>query len=294
MPGIEDLPIPDPNEVADILCALPKQVKSTVASDLSIDETVLLAESGFEPVGLIVGSSTFHVGFTGIYGMSQSTEITALSSAVHQARANAISQLVAHGRQLGGVGVVGVEIEIKPVHGHVVDFVAVGTAIKPSSGGSFYDSGGIGSVLQHLKKGGFFTSDLSGKDFLLLARAGYVPLGLAFGACVYLVGRQSLGSFFKNQTTNIELQLPTEAMYKARELAMSRMQSEAEHFGANGVVGTKIVESSHIWGSHVIEFLAFGTAVKLVSNEHHLAEPILTVPLDDPVIKTDPLKILGR
>jgi uncharacterized protein YbjQ (UPF0145 family) len=40
------------------------------------------------------------------------------------------------------------------------------------------------------------------------------------------------------------------------------MQSEAEGHGADGIVGMQIVEKTHIWNPHVIEFMAIGTSVE--------------------------------
>ena len=51
----------------------------------------------------------------------------------------------------------------------------------------------------------------------------------------------------------------TQALYEARELAMERMQTEAAELQAGGIVGARIIERSHGWGSHVIEFFAIGT-----------------------------------
>jgi uncharacterized protein YbjQ (UPF0145 family) len=67
---------------------------------------------------------------------------------------------------------------------------------------------------------------------------------------------------------NVELEQYTQALYDARELAMERMQKEAEAIGDGvlGIVEVKLKENSHGWGSHVIEFFALGTAV--VPNEH--------------------------
>ena len=47
---------------------------------------------------------------------------------------------------------------------------------------------------------------------------------------------------------NIELPNFTQALYRARELAMERMQYEAQQAKAEGVVGVQIIEKNHIWG----------------------------------------------
>ena len=76
------------------------------------------------------------------------------------------------------------------------------------------------------------------------------------GSSIYHVGIQ-VARWSKSQ----ELNVLTQAMYHARELAMERMQEESRRDQAHGVVGVRVEEKSHVWGSHAIEFLAIGTAV---------------------------------
>ena len=71
----------------------------------------------------------------------------------------------------------------------------------------------------------------------------------------------------------------TQALYEARELAMERMQTEASEAQASGIVGAQIIERSHGWGSHVIEFFAIGTGVVPISDEHVIEQPTLVLPL---------------
>jgi len=66
---------------------------------------------------------------------------------------------------------------------------------------------------------GVFTSDLSVSEYVLLGEAGFEPLGFVVGSSIYHVGLQ-VGRWSQNQ----ELQMVTQAMYNARELAMARMQ----------------------------------------------------------------------
>src|ERR1700749_3651989 len=73
------------------------------------------------------------------------------------------------------------------------------------------------------KRGSLFTSDLSVNEFLLVREAGFRPLSLVLGSSIYHVGFQ-MGRWSKNQ----ELETLTQAMYHARELAMSRMEAEAD------------------------------------------------------------------
>ena len=74
---------------------------------------------------------------------------------------------------------------------------------------------------------GVFTSDLSVSEYVLLGEAGFEPLGFVVGSSIYHIGLQ-IGRW--NQNT--ELQVLTQAMYNARELAMAWMRAEADHLAA--------------------------------------------------------------
>ena len=80
---------------------------------------------------------------------------------------------------------------------------------------------------------------------------------------------------------NMELTGPTQAIYDARELAMERMQVEAEALSAQGIVGVTVSESNHTWGASVLEFCAMGTAVKALRDDHHIPEPTLVLSVND-------------
>jgi uncharacterized protein YbjQ (UPF0145 family) len=80
---------------------------------------------------------------------------------------------------------------------------------------------------------------------------------------------------------NVELPNFTQALYDARELAMERMQHEAQEVQAEGIVAVRLEERSHGWGSHVIEFFAVGTAIVPIDGSQELERPTLTLSLDN-------------
>src|SRR5436305_3666827 len=80
-----------------------------------------------------------------------------------------------------------------------------------------------------------FTSDLSTSEFLLVKEAGFDPVGLVVGSSIYHVGYQQ-SAWSQNQ----EMTVLTQAMYHARELAMTRMEEEAAALGADGIVGVRL------------------------------------------------------
>src|SRR5260370_22746455 len=111
--------------------------------------------------------------------------------------------------------------------------------------------------LQPGRAGSIFTSDLSVNEFLLVREAGFRPLGLVLGSSIYHVGIQ-IGRWGKNQ----ELDVLSQAMYHARELAMGRMEAEADALGADGIVGVRLDVELKEFGADIAEFIAVGTAVK--------------------------------
>ncbi len=106
------------------------------------------------------------------------------------------------------------------------------------------------------RRGGIFTSDFSVNEFLMVGEAGFEPLGLVVGSCIYHTGIQYAG-WAKNQ----EMAVLSQAMYEARELAMARMEQEAQSLSADGVVGVRLEVKRMDWDKDILEFLAIGTAI---------------------------------
>jgi uncharacterized protein YbjQ (UPF0145 family) len=102
------------------------------------------------------------------------------------------------------------------------------------------------------------------------------------GNCVYHVARRGPIQTVSNVASNIELPNFTQALYSARELAMQRMQSEAQALGAKGIVGVDLQEKSHEgWGSHMIEFFAIGTAIVASNSAQDIEPPSTVLDLND-------------
>jgi uncharacterized protein YbjQ (UPF0145 family) len=222
-------------------------------SDLSVSEFVLLEQMGWRPLGLVLGSSIYHVGIQ--YGnFYQNQELQYLTAAMYEARDLAMSRMEEEADVLGADGIVGVRLEVGGYAWaeNALEFTAVGTAVKAP-----------GEESWRTRDNKPFTSDFSVQDFYkLVTSTGYVPRELVLGNCVYHIAHQGFSQMMRTLGTNVELQNYTEAIYDARELAMARMQAEAETHGADGIVGMQIVEKTHIWNPHVIEFMAIGTSVE--------------------------------
>ncbi len=252
---------------------LAQNKRGLFTSDLSVNEFLLIKHAGFEPLGLVVGSSIYHIGYQQA-AWKKSTEMNVLSQAMYQARELAMTRMEEEAEELQADGVVGVRLDIGRYEwgADMAEFIAIGTAVRHKDGGALHRG----------KDGRPFTSDLNGQDFWTLLHSGHRPLGLVMGSCVYHVGRRGVMQSLGQMGRNVELPNYTQALYDAREAAMERMQAEAAEVEAEGIVGVQLHERSHGWGSHVIEFFAIGTAIVPFGEEHDIPTPTPVLALNDP------------
>jgi uncharacterized protein YbjQ (UPF0145 family) len=207
---------------------------------------------------------------TGLFSSRQNQEMPDFTRGIYDARALAMARLSEQAHALHAHGVVGVTVEhshreIERDRGGgtnytdlVIEMHVLGTAVveverdEPSAGhvsrpaaerpegddvsqeSEEYDPTSTAGVPEHgverltrMRDRSFFTSDLSVNEFLLVKAAGFEPLGLVVGTSIYHIGFQ-VGAWSQNQ----EMDVLTQAMYHARELAMTRMEEEADQLGA--------------------------------------------------------------
>ena len=97
-------------------------------------------------------------------------------------------------------------------------------------------------------------------------------------------GQPSSSRSLRQAGRNQEMVVFTQGIYEARELALARMQAEAAQAGSSGIVGVTVEVNNHVWGEHATEFLATGTAIRRLGEEHRLPEtspkPTFTLGLD--------------
>ena len=231
-------------------------------SSLSVNEFALSITEGVRPLGQVMGSTIYHVGwqYTPMYS---STELVTLSHAQYHARLLAISRLQQEARTLGAHGVIGVRLERQSYEWgeNLLEFAARGTAVAlPDL-----------PVPEHP-----FVSLLSGQEYYALRRGGFAPVGIAFGTCTYyhVASYQTQwvnqGGFFGGGMVNQELTDYTQAVYTARHAAMTRLADEAHRVAAEGVVGVTIENSAEPREVEInnqtrrdllVEFTALGTAI---------------------------------
>ena len=149
---------------------------------------------------------------------------------MYHARELAMTRMEAEADALGADGIVGVrlEIEFKEFGSDLAEFIAVGTAVKADAPGARRAAPGATTATSRSPP--TCPARTSGR----CSRPGYAPLGMVMGTCVYHIAHQRFWQAMGNIGQNVEIPQFTEALYDARELAMSRMQAEAEALQRRG------------------------------------------------------------
>lgn len=247
--------------------------------DLSAGEFSLVSQAGYEPLGQVMGSSIYHVGWqwnrttnwqNGSWGQGSSYELDVVTRAFYQARHLALGRLQQEAALLGATGVVGVRLEHKEYEwgAEMLEFAALGTAIRERDVARPQHSSDMST---HVR-----LSDLSGQDFWLLRQSGFRPMGIAVGNCTWYqqpswnTQNVTQGGFLSGSWQNQELPDYTQALYSAREMAMERMENEARAANGSGIVGVTVdvkVEPHHVEQNDqtridmIYHFTAIGTSI---------------------------------
>lgn len=136
------------------------------------------------------------------------------------------------------------------------------------------------------ERGGSFTSDLSVSGFALCHQLGLQPLSQVMGSSIYQMGYQGLGygmggglgfggGVAMGGSILTELSTISEAWNEVRRLALNRLQMEAQHAGADAVIGVQVRTGAHDWAEGAIEYVVVGTAVRRKGAQPH-AQPVMT------------------
>src|ERR1700677_4237757 len=267
------------------------RLRGTWGSALTADEFAAIRSVGFEPVGQVLGAAVYSIGFTGGYncpgawgsmgdgGVVPPPTVTQVSSrggfgsfaplvqSMYEARHKAIDRMTTECVELGGHGVVGVNLTIGSFPAGGLEFKAIGTAIR-APGVPPIPVGAKGT--KKAKHWGPFTSDLSGQDFVKLIMKGWVPAGLVLGI--------SIGSRHEDWLTggqprwgagNAEVVGYTELVNDARHDARVQLERDVKRLGAEGVViatmemNVRERECPVQEGrrDHIVEATSIGTAI---------------------------------
>jgi uncharacterized protein YbjQ (UPF0145 family) len=220
--------------------------KTTHYSGLSGNEMYCAYLLGFTPGDLLVGNSVFSMGFIGGLGSSLKTmvggEITQYTNMIAEGRRLSLSRFEQELAQANGSGATGVTSEII-FHPGNVEFLTVGSTIHTTGD----------------QPSGPFTTSADAQELFCQWDAGYTPGSFVFGNVAYSIGigKGITGAF--RQLARGEVKQYSDIFNTTRNLALERLQQEAQSKGANSVVGVRTTILP-IGVSGVQEMVMIGTA----------------------------------
>ncbi|WP_266913789.1 heavy metal-binding domain-containing protein [Streptomyces sp. NBC_00086] len=210
---------------------------NTWDSALSSEEFAAIKGVGFEPVGQVLGTAVFNIGYTGVWGCPGAwsvaggakvpssmwaSSLSQLVRTMYSARRLALARAVAECRALGGDGIVGVDLRVGEFPAGGLEFTVLGTAVRARS-----------RIRPRLP----FTSHLSGQAFAALVHAGWVPTGLAFGIALETRHDDWRTSRLASWAAgNQEVDGYTQLINHVRQDARKQLALDAAKHGGDGLV----------------------------------------------------------
>lgn len=109
-----------------------------VTSDLTPQEMWNLNQLGYTPLKMVLGTSVYSLGLVGgitaAFKSFVAGEITELSTLLYEARENALRLVTDEAKKIGADEVVGVKTHVYQLGGGLIEFMAIGTAVKRIAG----------------------------------------------------------------------------------------------------------------------------------------------------------------
>lgn len=274
-------------------------------SALSVQEFAAIRSVGFSPVGQVLGSAVYNVGwsysgcgYAGAYGYggmrvggynsggfsgggiggygwqpAPVVDVPAVRNLLEQARHRAVERMREECFGLGGDGVVGVRLTVKSFYGNGLEFMAIGTAVKADGN-------------KRPKRP--FTSDLSGQDFAKLMRSGWVPVDLVQGVGAVIRHDDWAQRMQQSSWMNQEMVGSTQLVMAARAAARESIARDAGKRGGQHIVlqdmQLNIFETRCQYGGddahdHLVDAFLWGTAITTIDPKGRRAAPEMPLPM---------------
>ena len=271
-----------------------REGRSAWTSDLSVSEMAAIQHAGFEPVGMVMGSSVYRIaaqwGYTTVYGMGGAVsggrvrtypcphgfygygvgsehrtgynwEHRYYEAGITETRNAALRRILEEAHGLGAHGVVGVRILRRHLEGvgNSLEFTCIGTAVRRRGGPQLRSP---------------FMSHLDGVAFSKLLHGGYVPVALVMGVGALEIDPGCGTEWALRSWSNTRIQQISDGIEEARMLGINHLEAEVATVDADGAVGVETDLSTYELGgeSMLVELFLLGTAVRRYAKE----------PLDEP------------
>lgn len=255
-------------------------------SDLSVAELAAIQHAGFEPVGMVMGSSVYFIGaqwgYMNVYGSAggghvrtypcphgywgmgatqdhrygYNWEHSFYESGVVACRDAALMRILQEASDLNAHGVVGVRLIRRHLEGvgNSMELTIIGTAIRRAGQPPLRTP---------------FMSHLDGVSFGKLLHGGYVPVALVVGIGVMEIDPGCQTEWQLRSWSNARVDQISDGMEAARMLGINRLEDEVARVDADGAVGVDVEFTTHelMGESMLVELYLTGTAVRRYAKD---------------------------
>ena len=257
-------------------------------SDLSVAELAAITHAGFEPVGMVMGSSVYYIGAQwgyvnvygnaggghvrtypcphgyGFYGMGAGAdhrygynwEHSFYESGVVACRDAALMRILHEASDLNAHGVVGVRFIRRHLEGvgNSMEITMIGTAIRRAGQPPLRTP---------------FMSHLDGVSFGKLLHGGYVPVAFVVGIGVMEIDPGCQTEWQLRSWSNARVDQISDGLEDARQLGINRLEAEVARGDAVGAVGVDVEFTTHelMGESMLVELYLTGTAVRRYAKD---------------------------
>lgn len=249
-------------------------------SDLSVNEWLLLRQYGLRPLGMVMGSSVYHIRFSAsnYSGTWASRSMSDIENALLNVRQLALQRMQEEARLLGAHAVVNVRLDsrLPDWESHQTEFTAFGTAVSLT---------GVAVPDEPL------LCTVSALDFIKLLQSGSIPISVGLGVAAYYQYTTRKNQWQTNSWYNQEVPTFTDSVYEVRHLAMRHLKQQIQQHGGDGVLASdtymRVYKVEVERGEdderedHVLEFVATGTIISATQKSPKPAIQV-SVSLSDP------------
>lgn len=116
----------------------PEFSEKPLTSDLTNEEMWNVIHMGYVPIELVLGVSVYSIGvmgsFSAMFKSFSTGEIPEVTNLIYDARENALGKIARDAEKAGADDVVGIKTYIQHISSGIIEFMAVGTAVKKMPG----------------------------------------------------------------------------------------------------------------------------------------------------------------
>lgn len=136
--GVQEMVMIGTASMNQQITSILEPVGGVATSDLTAEETWNVNKMGYAPLKLLLGTSVYSLGFIGGIKATLKNfvkgEISDLTQLIYGAREESLKKIQQQAEAIGADNVLGIKTYIYDLGGGLIEFLAIGTAVKAASG----------------------------------------------------------------------------------------------------------------------------------------------------------------